>query len=194
MFSGIVTATATVKSISSDDGGARISIDAGALADDLVIGGSLAVDGACLTAVAIDGHIVGVDVMAETLSRTNLGTLAEGDSVNLERPVGPSGLFEGHIVQGHIDGVATVRSVTNEGTSRRVWLDLAPELLSYVVEKGSIALDGVSLTVTAIDEGGFEVALIPHTLEVTGLTAKKEGGLVNVETDVIAKYIERLMR
>lgn len=194
MFSGIVTATATVKSISSDDGGARISIDAGALADDLVIGGSLAVDGACLTAVAIDGHIVGVDVMAETLSRTNLGTLAEGDSVNLERPVGPSGLFEGHIVQGHIDGVATVRSVTNEGTSRRVWLDLAPELLSYVVEKGSIALDGVSLTVTAIDEGGFEVALIPHTLEITGLTAKKEGGLVNVETDVIAKYIERLMR
>lgn len=194
MFSGIVTATATVKSISSDDGGARISIDAGALADDLVIGGSLAVDGACLTAVAIDGHIVGVDVMAETLSRTNLGTLAEGDSVNLERPVGPSGLFEGHIVQGHIDGVATVRSVTNEGTSRRVWLDLAPELLSYVVEKGSIALDGVSLTVTAIDEGGFEVALIPHTLEITGLEAKKEGGLVNVETDVIAKYIERLMR
>jgi riboflavin synthase len=174
--------------------GGRLAIDAGHLAEGMAVGASLAVNGVCLTAVAVEGAIVEVEAISETLRRTNLGALEAGMFVNLERPVGPADLFEGHLVQGHVDGVATVRSVVAEGASRRVWLDASPEMRRYIVEKGSVALDGVSLTVTATDDTGFEVALIPHTLEVTGLGATGPGDRVNVELDVIAKYTERLTR
>ena len=194
MFTGIVAARGIVKSIAGDDSGARLAIDAGHLAGDMAIGASLAVNGVCLTAVAIEGTVVEVEAISETLQRTNLGALDSGMFVNLERPVGPADLFEGHLVQGHIDGVATVRSVVAEGASRRVWLDAPGDMLRYIVEKGSIALDGVSLTVSDTDDSGFEVALIPHTLELTGLGAATVGARVNVELDVIAKYTERLIR
>lgn len=194
MFSGIVTARGIIKSIAGDDSGSRLAIDAGPLAAGLAIGGSLAVNGVCLTAVGVAGTVVEVEVISETLHRSNLGALGPGMLVNLERPVGPAGLFEGHLVQGHVDGVATVRSVVAEGSSRRVWLDAPADMLRYVVAKGSVALDGVSLTVAATDHDGFEVALIPHTLEVTGLGAAAAGDRVNVELDVIAKYAEKLLR
>jgi riboflavin synthase len=194
MFTGIVAARGIVKSIAGDEAGSRLAIDAGHLAGDLAIGASLAVNGVCLTAVAVEGTVVEVEAISETLHRTNLGALGPGMLVNLERPVGPADLFEGHLVQGHVDGVAVVRSVLPEGSSRRVWLDAPGDMLRYIVEKGSIALDGVSLTVADTDDSGFEVALIPHTLEVTGLGAASAGDRVNVELDVIAKYTERLVR
>ena len=192
MFTGVVAAQGVVQGI-THGAVVRIEIDAGDLASGTNIGGSLAVNGICLTVVAKEHSVVAVEAVEETLQRTNLGRLDVGDGVNLERPVGPDGLFEGHIVQGHVDGVAEVRSVVSEGGSRRVAFDLAGDLLRYIVEKGSVALDGVSLTVTATDASGFEVALIPHTLDVTNLGRKTPGDLVNVEIDVIAKYVERLV-
>jgi riboflavin synthase len=131
--------------------------------------------------------------MGETLDRTSLGRVSTGDAVNLERPMAASGRFDGHIVQGHIDGVATVRSVDADGEGSRMWVDVAPELLRYVVEKGSVTLDGVSLTVAGVDDAGLEVALIPHTMSVTTLGNRRPGELVNVEVDVLAKYVERLL-
>lgn len=190
MFTGIVTAQGTVASVSA----ARLTVDVGPLVSGIEAGGSVSVNGTCLTVVGLDGETVLLDVVTETLERTNLGSLSVGDLVNLERPVGPADLFEGHIVQGHIDGIATVRTIEPEGESLRVGFDLAPELLRYVVEKGSVALNGVSLTVTAVDDGGFEVALIPYTIDATNLGRLVLGSAVNVELDVIAKYVERLAR
>lgn len=206
MFTGIVAEMGRVTQIAAtgtEVDGARIVIDAPVTGPGMAIGDSLAVNGTCLTAVALEGSLVTVDAVAETLSRTNLGRLDVDDFVDLERPMPSSGRFDGHIVQGHVDGVGTVVSTVMEGTSRRMRIEMAPDLAGYVVEKGSITVDGVSLTVTAVSDPGFtddgnapwfEIAVIPHTLDVTVLGGRKVGDAVNLEVDVIAKYVERLIR
>jgi riboflavin synthase len=185
VFTGLVRDVGTV--VSFDDG--RLIV-ASALPAEL--GDSIAVDGVCLTVVANDSGL-SFDAVPETLARTALGTLRAGARVNLEPAVRAGDALGGHYVQGHVDGVATVRSVAEEGDGRRVWLDLAPELLRYVVEKGSVAVDGTSLTVAATDDRGFAVALIPHTLAHTTLGGLEPEHRVNIEADVLAKYVEKLI-
>jgi riboflavin synthase len=141
----------------------------------------------------VDGPRFAVEAVPETLARSNLGALAPGDGIDLERPLAASGRFDGHIVQGHVDGVGVIREVTPEGGAVRMWVDVPAALRRYLVEKGSVAMDGVSLTVSGADEQGFEVVLIPHTLEVTVLGSRGPGSRVNLEMDVLAKYVERLM-
>lgn len=193
MFTGIVEATGVIVTIDDFDGGKRFVIDCPAVTDDLGIGDSIAVQGACLTATAIDDGRVTVALVSETLDRTSLGGRRPRDRVNLERAMLASGRFDGHIVQGHVDGVGTVQQVTPDGAGRRLRIACPPQLSRYVVEKGSITIDGVSLTVTTVDGDEFEVALIPHTLEVTTLGALQPSAPVNLEVDILAKYVERLM-
>jgi riboflavin synthase len=188
MFTGLVQTTGTVSAIS--DG--RLRRETGEPLG-LEAGDSVAVNGVCLTAAAVDGNAVEADVMGETLRRTSLGALAPGASVNLELPLRASDHLGGHIVQGHVDGVATVESVTEEGFARVVRVAAGEDVLRYIVEKGSVALDGVSLTVAEVDESGFSVSLIPETLERTTLGALEPGRQLNVEVDVIAKYVEKLV-
>jgi riboflavin synthase len=192
MFTGLVESTGTVASVRRDGDGARLSVTT-ALAGELRDGDSVAVNGVCLTARAVDGDSFAADVMAETLRRSSLGPLADGDSVNLELPVRAGGRLGGHVVQGHVDGVGTVASVTAEGFARVVRVEAPPELLRYVVDKGSIAIDGVSLTVSAVDDQALEVSLIPETLERTTLGSLEPGRTVNLEVDVLAKYVEKLI-
>jgi riboflavin synthase len=193
MFTGIVERTGTISQIEDIERGRRLVLDVGDMTSELSVGDSVAVNGTCLTAVAIDGDLVALEVVGETLDRTNLRRLAEGDHVNLERPMAASGRFDGHIVQGHIDDQGVVRSVMTDGESSRLWVDTPAPILRFVVEKGSITVDGVSLTVASVDEAGFEIALIPHTLEVTTLGSRRVGDPVNLEVDVLAKYVERLL-
>lgn len=159
----------------------------------LDIGDSLAVNGVCLTAVEVGDQGVATDVVAETLRRSNLGSVEPGDRVNLERPLRADGRFDGHIVQGHVDATGEIIRVESEGQGCLIKIAASEDGLRYVVEKGSITVDGVSLTVTSTDAAGFEVALIPHTLSVTTLGLRRPGDLVNLEFDVLAKYVERLM-
>ncbi len=193
MFTGIVERTGTIVRIEDIDRGRRLVLEVGELAALMSVGDSLAVNGTCLTATTVDGDSISVDVIGETLDRTNLWILDEGDSVNLERPMPASGRFDGHIVQGHIDGQGVVRSIIPDGDSRRMWVDTPDSILRFVVEKGSITVDGVSLTVAAVDDSGFEIALIPHTLEATTLGIRATTDVVNLEVDVLAKYVERLL-
>jgi riboflavin synthase len=193
MFTGLVQEGGTVAEVRPEGAGARIVIAASAVLDGLATGDSVAVNGACLTAVAIDADGFAVDAVAETLRRTALGALAPGDRVNLERPVRAGDRLDGHIVQGHVDGVGEVTAVTPEGESALLEVSAPQELLRYVVEKGSIAVDGVSLTVAARPPGAFRVALIPHTMSVTTLGPHALGRRVNLEVDVVAKYVESLV-
>jgi riboflavin synthase len=173
--------------------GARLTIAAPATAAGVQIGDSVAVDGVCLTVVACLESTISFDAVPETLGRTSLGALREGSRVNLEPALRAGDPLGGHYVQGHVDGVGSVRTVEREGDGKRIAFTAPPELLRYVVEKGSIAVQGTSLTVAAVDDGGFEVALIPHTLEATTLGALKPGDDVNLEADVLAKYVEKLI-
>jgi riboflavin synthase len=193
MFTGIVEELGTVVDANVTDRGARFTINGPLVTTDLDIGDSIAVNGTCLTAVAIDHETFDVELVVETLDRTSLGAVVVGSLVNLERAMPASGRFDGHVVQGHVDGVGTVTAVEPEGNGKRIGIDLDESLLKYVVEKGSITLDGVSLTVAALTDRGIEVALIPHTLEVTTLGTRRPGDRVNVEVDILAKYVERLM-
>ncbi|HSG80506.1 MAG TPA: riboflavin synthase [Acidimicrobiia bacterium] len=193
MFTGIVEAVGSVVDVVDGHGRRRFVIDAAGLGDGMAIGDSIAVNGVCLTAVEIDGAAVVVEAVDETLDRSNLGDLGAGSAVDLERPMRAGGRFDGHIVQGHVDGTGTVRSITPEGASRRFWFDTPAGVLRYLVEKGSVTVDGVSLTVSGVDASGFEVVLIPHTLEVTVLGTRTLGDRVNLEVDVLAKYVERLL-
>ena len=194
MFTGIVAALGTVQSVGDTKTGRRIEIHDPNLLSDMQIGDSLAVNGVCLTAVVADSASIAVDVVQESLDRSNLGELIAGHRVDLERPMPAAGRFDGHIVQGHVDGVGVIVSIEPEGEARRIRVSLEERLSRYVVEKGSITVDGVSLTVTAVgDEPWFEIVLIPHTLEVTVLGLRSEGDRVNLEMDVLAKYVERLM-
>ncbi len=193
MFTGIVEDTGLVAEVADSGGVVAVTLESPILAG-LPIGASISVNGACLTAVSVVGSNISVELVPETMSRTTFGRLSEGDRVNLERPMTPQTLFDGHIVQGHIDGVGTVESVAVEGASRRIAVEVPSDLMRYIVEKGSITVDGVSLTVAAFDESGFEVAIIPHTLEVTTLGQLEAGARVNLEVDVLAKYVERLLK
>jgi len=195
MFTGIVEGTGTVAAlaVAADGGGARLEIQAPWLAGDLRLGESVAVNGCCVTVAAPVAAGFAADLVAETLRRTALGGLAAGARVNLERPMALGGRLGGHLVQGHVDGVARVLDRTPVGDGEEVRVELPAELERYVVEKGSIAVDGVSLTVAATGPGWFAVALVPHTLEVTTLGERSPGDPVQLEVDVVAKYVERLV-
>ncbi len=193
MFTGIIEALGTVERVDSDAEGARLAVRAGAVVDRAHVGESIAVNGVCLTMTALNDGRFTADVSLETLRRSTLGGLHAGDSVNLERPLRVDQRLGGHIVQGHVDGVGTVVDVRPEGDG--VWMRLASPaaLLPFLVEKGSVAIDGVSLTVAGLADDGFAVALIPHTLAVTTLGRRRAGGQVNIEVDILAKYVQRLL-
>ena len=193
MFTGLVEDLGTVVAVDATGDGARITLDT-PLAAQLGEGDSIAVNGVCLTAVGIDGDRFGADVMHETLRRSSLGDVAAGSRVNLELALRADARLGGHIMQGHVDGVGAVAAVREDGFARIVTIAAGPELLRYVVEKGSIAIDGISLTVARVDDAGFDVSLIPETLERTTLGAAKTGDKLNVECDVVAKYVERMVR
>jgi riboflavin synthase len=193
LFTGLVEATARVRRVEPDGDGVRLEVET-PLAAELSHGDSIAVNGVCLTAIEPDGERFGADVMAETLRRSSLGPLGAGDEVNVELPLRAGDRLGGHVVQGHVDGTGTIESLSDEGFARVVRVATAPEILRYVVEKGSIALDGVSLTVASVDDAGFTVSLIPETLERTTLGGATPGRVVNLEVDVLAKYVEKLVR
>ncbi len=192
MFTGIISELGEVESVETGDEGARIRIKA-ALASELGEGDSVAVNGACLTATSASGCAFEADVMRQTLSLTTLGELAPSAAVNLELPLRPSDRLGGHIVQGHVDGAATVAGSEADGFARRLRVELPDELLDYVVERGSIAIEGVSLTVTALGDDWIEVSLIPETLERTTLGELQPGDRVNVECDLMARYLRRML-
>ncbi len=192
MFTGLIADVGRVKSAERSAEGARLRI-ATKLAPELADGDSIAVNGACLTAAAVSAEGFEADVMNQTLSLTSLGPLEPGDPVNLELALRASDRLGGHFVQGHIDGTGTVAGVREDGIARRIEIKLPGELARFVVDHGSVALDGVSLTVTALTDAGIEVSLIPETLERTNLGVANEGDIVNVEIDVVARYVERLL-
>jgi riboflavin synthase len=195
MFTGIVEGTGRVAGLAAaaDGSGARLEVAAPWLAGQLQLGESVAVNGCCVTVAEATPAGFAADLVAETLRRTALGGLAAGARVNLERPLPLGGRLGGHLVQGHVDGLARVLDRTPVGDGEEVRVELPAELERYVVEKGSIAVDGVSLTVAATGPGWFAVALVPHTLEVTTLGERSPGDPVQLEVDVVAKYVERLV-
>jgi riboflavin synthase len=192
MFTGLIADLGSVSELTRDDDGALLRIDT-ALAADLAEGDSVAVNGVCLTATAIGDGGFAAQAMNETLERSSLGTLHAGDRVNLELPLRAADRLGGHFVQGHVDGLATVCAVREDGFARVLELDAPPALMRYLVEKGSVALDGVSLTISAVAEDRFAVSLIPETLQRTNLGALAPGAIVNIEADVLAKHVERLI-
>jgi riboflavin synthase len=192
MFTGLVEGQGTIAAVHPQSGGTRLTVTAPWL-DDVAEGDSVAVNGCCLTAAEVTGDGFTADLVAETLRRTTLGRLAPGDTVNLERPLTAGARLGGHIVQGHVDGVGEVLAVTPAGDGAEITVGLDPGLARYVVEKGSIAVDGVSLTVAGTGPDRFTVALIPTTLAVTTLGARRPGDQVQLEVDVVAKYVERLL-
>jgi len=195
MFTGIVEELGRVRAITTNEGGARIEIDASTVLDDAEIGASIAVNGCCLTVVTLDNGHWAADAVIETLRRTNLGDLQPGDPVNLERPLRLTDRLGGHLVQGHVDATGTVRARAPQADgSTFVSFDAPTEVTRYVVHKGSITVDGISLTVAEVVDGGFAVAVIPHTLAVTTLGSKPVGSRVNLEVDMVAKYVERLLQ
>jgi riboflavin synthase len=193
MFTGIVEELGEVVAIEHGEESAVLRVRGPLVTSDATHGASIAVNGVCLTVVNHDDETFSVDVMAETLSRSSLGSLRAGAKVNLERAMPTSARFDGHIVQGHVDGTARILARVPGDRWEVVQLSLPPDLSRYVVEKGSITVDGVSLTVSAITDDTFSVSLIPTTLELTTLGHKGVGDLVNLEVDVIAKYVERLL-
>jgi riboflavin synthase len=192
MFTGLVEDLGTVVAVDRNDGGVVLTV-ASRLAPEIGEGDSVAVNGVCLTATAIEGDRFGFDVMLESLRRSSLGAIDTGSKVNLELALRADARLGGHIMQGHVDGVGTVAALRDEGFSRIVTIDADAELLRYVVEKGSIAVDGVSLTVSRVDDTSFDVSLIPETLERTNLGATTVGRTINLEVDVVAKYVEKLV-
>ncbi len=192
MFTGLVQGIGSVAAIERSGDGARITI-ATPLSSELRAGDSIAINGVCLTAVTLRDDSFAVDAMNETLARTSLGDLAQGAGVNVELALRASDRLGGHVVQGHVDGLGEVVEQHGDGFARRVRIGASPDVLRYVVEKGSIAVDGVSLTVTEVDDRSFTVSLIPETLQRTNLGGIDAGRRVNLEVDVLAKYVEKLM-
>jgi riboflavin synthase len=192
VFTGIIEELGHIETVERTETGARLRIAAEQVLSDVRVGDSIAVNGVCLTATGFDSRGFTVDVIPETLQRSNLGEMAVGDPVNLERPMAADGRFDGHIVQGHVDATGVVSHAGRDGAGGfRIRVEAPTDVLSYIVEKGSITIDGVSLTVAGVDSVSFEVALIPHTLEVTRLGVVQPGDTVNLEVDVIAKYVAR---
>jgi riboflavin synthase len=193
MFTGIVESTGRVQALVRRDDGARVEIAAGRIAAASRLGDSIAVDGACLTVTAIRGEAFAADLSAETLARTTLGGLRPGDTVNLERPLALGGRLGGHLVTGHVDAIGRIVERTTEGSGAVLRVGFPRELAPLLVRKGSVAVDGVSLTLAALDAETFAVALIPFTLNATTLPGKRTGAAVNLETDIIGKYVARFL-
>ena len=193
MFTGIVEYRGSVTGVEQGAGGMTLSLETGPL-DGIEVGDSISVNGVCLTAVEAEPQRVTVDVVLETLHRSTLGSIEKGDPVNLELPMRADGRFGGHVVQGHVDGVGEVLAIEPEGDGKRMRLAVPGQLTRYMVEKGSITVDGVSLTIAAMNGREIEIALIPHSLKLTTLGLRTVGEKVNLEVDVLAKYVESLMR
>jgi riboflavin synthase len=192
VFTGLIADLGEIIDLQRNTDGVRLTI-ASMLADELSEGDSVAVNGVCLTATAIGDEAFSAEVINETLRVTSLAEVNPGAAVNLELPLRASDRLGGHVVQGHVDGIGTIAAITPDGFSQRVEIEVAPELLRYVVHRGSITVDGISLTVAALGDRSFTVSLIPETLERTNLGRAEVGMIVNLEVDVLAKYVERLM-
>lgn len=194
MFTGIIEETGEIINIRRGAKSVQLMIRGDLVTRDSKVGDSIAVDGVCLTATAIKGNTFTADVMAETMRRTGFAQLTVGDRVNLERAMAAGGRFGGHIVSGHIDGTGTIRQMLREDNA--VWVTVSADegILRYIIEKGSVAIDGISLTVAYVDEACFRVSVIPHTAGETTLLTKRAGDIVNIENDVIGKYVEKLLQ
>jgi riboflavin synthase len=193
VFTGLVQDLGKVAEVHETVDGVRIAVES-PLASELSDGDSIAVNGVCLTAVGMcKGERFGADVMRETLRRTSLADVAPGSAVNLELPLRAADRLGGHVVQGHVDGIGVVAQIAADGFARVVTIETGPDTLRYIVEKGSIAVDGISLTVARVDDQGFDVSLIPETIERTTLGSAEPGTTVNLEVDVLAKYVEKLI-
>ena len=193
MFTGIVEEKGIISSLNINGSSGTIRIEARKVLEGTSIGDSIAVNGICLTVTSMGDGFFTADVMAETVRRSSLGTLSQGSEVNLERAMAANGRFGGHIVSGHIDGTGTVRSLVREENAIWVTIETPPEILKYIVHKGSICIDGISLTVASVGSDNFKVSVIPHTGSETTLLSKRPGSPVNLENDIVAKYVERLM-
>jgi riboflavin synthase len=193
MFTGIVEELGEVKVLRRDAGAARLTISASTVLDGTVLGDSICVNGVCLTVVALGKSEFSADVAVETLKVANLGDLKNGAKVNLERALQLSSRIGGHLVSGHVDAVGRIRNKREEGNGWRIFFDAPEAVLRYVIKKGSIAIDGISLTVADVDKTGFSIAMIPHTAGLTTLGYKTAGDSVNLEADIIGKYVERLL-
>lgn len=194
VFTGIIEEIGTVAAVEGDsESGYRLAIECRSVLEDLEVGSSVAVDGICLTATEVGQSSFSVQTVPETLSRTTLRGVESGYRVNLERAMAADGRFDGHIVQGHVDGVGVVIAIAEEGEGCRMTIDSPESVVPHVVVKGSVTVDGISLTVAAVDHSEFEVALIPHTLGVTTISDRRAGDPVNLEADILAKYVSRLL-
>jgi riboflavin synthase len=193
MFTGIIEAVGRVAAIESGSRSVRLTIAAGPVAEDVALGDSVAINGVCLTVVEMRPPQLSFEAVWETLRKTGLERLRVGDPVNLERAVALGQRLGGHLVQGHVDGVGTIASIRPVGDSWWVWVEVSPELMRYIVTKGSVAIDGISLTVADSAERTFAVSIIPHTWENTTLKDRRAGDTVNVETDIIGKYVEKML-
>jgi riboflavin synthase len=193
MFTGIVEELGSVKVLRREAGAARLTISASTVLDGTVLGDSICVNGVCLTVVGLGKSEFTADVAVETLKVTNLGDLKIGAKVNLERALQLSARIGGHLVSGHVDAVGRIRGKREEGNGWRIFIDAPETVLRYVIKKGSIAIDGISLTVADVDKSGFSIAMIPHTAKLTTLGFKSIGDSVNLESDIIGKYVERLL-
>jgi riboflavin synthase len=193
VFTGIVEAVGELRALRRHGGKAELVIEAPALVAGTRIGDSVAVNGTCLTVTEIEAQALHFEAVRETLERSALGGLREGSPVNLERALRADGRLDGHIVQGHVDGTGRVRALRREGADVRLFVDCEPAFAELLVEKGSVTIDGVSLTVVGVEPGGFDVALIPHTLAVTTLGRLGVGDAVNLEADVLGKYVKRYL-
>ena len=194
MFTGIIEEIGTIKGIKRGNRSVVLEVKAKKVLEDLKVGDSIATTGVCLTVTSFSGGSFCADVMPETMQRSNLGGLHAGDPVNLERALSLNGRLGGHIVSGHVDGMGKIVGREKDENAIRVTIATSGELLRYIVEKGSITIDGISLTVVAVTDSGFTVSIIPHTQDETTLVKKQVGDDVNLENDVIAKYVEKLMR
>lgn len=193
MFTGIVEEIGTVVSISKGAKSSKLTLQGNLIFEDMHIGDSIAVNGVCLTVTSKISNTFTVDVMAETLRRSSLGGLSKGSTVNMERAMAANGRFGGHIVSGHIDGTGEIESFVKEDNAVWVTIKTPAKLLKYIIEKGSITIDGISLTVAYVDSRCFKVSLIPHTASNTTLLTKKAGDIVNLENDIVGKYIDKLL-
>ena len=193
MFTGIVEEIGTVVSVSQGTKAAKLTLQGNLIFEDMHIGDSIAVNGVCLTVTEKTSNTFIVDVMPETLRRSSLGKLSKGSKVNMERAMAANGRFGGHIVSGHIDGTGEIESFVKEDNAVWVTIKASSKLLKYIIEKGSITIDGISLTVAYVDNRCFKVSLIPHTAANTTLLTKKAGDIVNLENDIVGKYIDKLM-
>ncbi|MCI5944317.1 MAG: riboflavin synthase [Eubacterium sp.] len=193
MFTGIIEEVGVIKSIRMGAQSAVITIEAEKVLEDIHLGDSIAMNGVCLTVTSFDSHSYSVDIMHESLKRTNLGSLKSGSRVNLERAMAADGRFGGHIVAGHVDGTGKITAMEKDDNAVWIYIQAEPSVLKYIVEKGSITIDGISLTVAKVDEKSFAVSVIPHTGTHTTLLEKKPGDTVNLENDMIGKYVEKLL-